>query len=239
VREAASRPGSSSLGLKRSQAQQGEPMRMARAGHQFPWAFAVALRTSAAQEAPMVQEERKRRGGDIWQVTCVPCFELRMDTLVPELADEAEDARKIGHKSARRPRVEALSRADRRRSWTAEQKREIVGESLGPELTPSEVARKHGISTGQLYTWRQQMVSFQGAVVSRTGPRFTAVNLAPAPPSTTDPAPAAPTAPSVPTAPERAAGLIEILLPGGVSLRVDAQVDGRALRRVLGALEGR
>ena len=34
-------------------------------------------------------------------------------------------------------------------------------------------------------------------------------------------------------------GLIEIVLPDGVTLRVDAQVDGRALRRVLGALEGR
>jgi len=26
-------------------------------GHQFPWAFAVALGTAAAHEAPMVQEE--------------------------------------------------------------------------------------------------------------------------------------------------------------------------------------
>jgi hypothetical protein len=33
--------------------------------------------------------------------------------------------------------------------------------------------------------------------------------------------------------------LIEIVLPGGVSLRVDAQVDGRALRCVLRALERR
>jgi hypothetical protein len=33
--------------------------------------------------------------------------------------------------------------------------------------------------------------------------------------------------------------LIEIVLPCGVSLRVDAHVDGRALRRVLGALDGR
>ena len=33
-----------------------------------------------------------------------------------------------------------------------------------------------------------------------------------------------------------AEGLIEIVLPGGASARVDAQVDGRALRRVLGAL---
>jgi hypothetical protein len=33
--------------------------------------------------------------------------------------------------------------------------------------------------------------------------------------------------------------LIEIVLPDGVTLRVGAQVDGCALRRVLGALEGR
>jgi len=34
----------------------------------------------------------------------------------------------------------------------------------------------------------------------------------------------------------RAKGLIEIVLPGGTSIRVDAHVDDRALRCVLGAL---
>jgi len=48
VREAAGLPGSGSLGLKRSQAQQGEPMRMAVAGHQLPRALALALGTPAA-----------------------------------------------------------------------------------------------------------------------------------------------------------------------------------------------
>ena len=57
VREAARLPGASSLGLKRSQAQQGQPVRMARACQQFPWAFALALGTPAVQELPMVQEE--------------------------------------------------------------------------------------------------------------------------------------------------------------------------------------
>jgi hypothetical protein len=37
----------------------------------------------------------------------------------------------------------------------------------------------------------------------------------------------------------RVEGLIEIVLPCGVSVRVDTHVDGHALRRVLGALEGR
>jgi hypothetical protein len=36
------------------------------------------------------------------------------------------------------------------------------------------------------------------------------------------------------SAPARTEGLIEIVLPGDVLVRVDAQVDGRALRRVLG-----
>src|SRR3954453_20034402 len=57
VREAASLPRSSPLGLKRSQAQQGEPVWMALAGHQLPRAFALALGVPAAQEAAVVQEE--------------------------------------------------------------------------------------------------------------------------------------------------------------------------------------
>ncbi len=101
-----------------------------------------------------------------------------MDTLVPDLIDTVESAHTIGRTSSRSSRVEVLSRAERRRSWTSEQKLAIVGESLGPELTPTEVARKHRISTGQIYTWRQQFLSC-GAAVSRTAPRFTAVELAP------------------------------------------------------------
>jgi hypothetical protein len=34
-------------------------------------------------------------------------------------------------------------------------------------------------------------------------------------------------------------GLIEIVLSSGILVRVDAEVDGRALRRVLGALDNR
>jgi hypothetical protein len=38
---------------------------------------------------------------------------------------------------------------------------------------------------------------------------------------------------------QRPAGLIEILLPENVTLRVDSRVDGQALRRVLAALAAR
>jgi transposase len=161
-----------------------------------------------------------------------------MDTTSPGLADEAEDAHTIGRRSVRSARVEVLTGVERRRSWTVEQKRAIVGESLGPDLTPTEVARKYRISTGQLYTWRQQLMSFQGAMVTRAAPRFAPVELplsVPAPDCTPVDRPAL-TLPSLPPRPD---GLIEILLPDGVSLRVDAHVDGGALRRVLGALADR
>jgi hypothetical protein len=56
-REAANLLVSGVPGLKWPEAQQRQPMRMALAGHQFPRAFAVPFGTSAAHEAPMVQEE--------------------------------------------------------------------------------------------------------------------------------------------------------------------------------------
>jgi transposase len=136
--------------------------------------------------------------------------------------------------------VEVITRGERRRSWSADQKSQIVAESLGPELTPTEVARKHGISTGQLYTWRQQRLNVQTALVTRAAPRFAAVELASVPSlaEVSDPKPLDAPSQSTASAPSRPEGLIEIVLPGGVVVRLDAHVDNRALRRVLDALEG-
>ena len=158
-----------------------------------------------------------------------------MDTLSPDLVFPIEDAGKIGLTSVRIPSGEALGPADRRRSWTVEQKRAIIFESLGPDLTPTEVTRKYRISTGQLYTWRQQLLRLPGSVVSHVPPRFAPIELAAAP--LPEPTPAQPSAPASPPLPPRLEELIEISLPGGVCLRVDAHVDARALRRILSALE--
>jgi transposase-like protein len=74
----------------------------------------------------------------------------------PMLVTDAEEARTIGRRSTRAAPVEVLVRGEPRRTWTREQKRDIEAESLGPNLTPSKVARKYGISSGLLYTWRRQ-----------------------------------------------------------------------------------
>ena len=152
-----------------------------------------------------------------------------MDTITADLVSDAESTRTSGRTSARNVRVEVLAHPERRRSWTVEQKREIVAESLGPELSPAEVARKHGISTGQIYTWRHQLLSFRAAMPAQP-PQFASVELAPSPSALS---------PSSTVSSSRTEGLIEIVLPGGVLVRVDAHVDGRALRRVLGALAER
>ena len=150
-----------------------------------------------------------------------------------------ESGHTTGRRSARSQRVEIITRGERRRRWTLEQKREIVAESFGPELRPTEVARKHAISSGQLYTWRHQVLSMPNAVVRRTVPRFTEVELAPTSSNTPGPVSVDEHAAAAPPALVRFDGMIEIVLRGGVVLRVDGQVDGRALRRILDALERR
>ena len=60
--------------------------------------------------------------------------------------------------SARRQRIEVITRGERRRRWSVEQKREIAAESLEPGVSPITVARRYGISSGLLYTWRRHLL---------------------------------------------------------------------------------
>ena len=89
----------------------------------------------------------------------------------PDIAAIDESAHTTSRRSTRNPLVEIITRGERgRRRWTPEQKREIVAESYGPDLTPTEVARKHGINSGQLYTWRQEVLGVRTAVLTRAPP---------------------------------------------------------------------
>jgi transposase len=166
------------------------------------------------------------------------------DQATIEQAEGLRSGHTTTHTSTRTQRIEVITRGERRRRWSVEEKREIVAESLAPGVGPSEVIRKHGISSGQLYTWRQQLTRRLGDELQRSSANFARVDVAVVQrQEIADPmAHVAPVAVATPRtavpviASPRAEGLIEIVLPGGASVRVDAQVDGRALRRVLGAL---
>lgn len=54
-------------------------------------------------------------------------------------------------------RVEVITGRERRRRWSAEQKRAIVAESMAPGAVVSEVARHVDVCPGQIYRWRQEL----------------------------------------------------------------------------------
>jgi transposase len=117
-------------------------------------------------------------------------------------------------------RVEVITGVGRRRRWSDEDKARIVAESLDPTTTSSAVARRYGLHASQLFTWRQQLQRSAAATAVLGGPGFVPVLLA-----EDGPAPAEP------------AGRMEIAL-GPVVVRIGADVDAAALRRVLEVVRG-
>ena len=115
-------------------------------------------------------------------------------------------------------RVEVITGVGRRRRWSDEEKARIVAESLDPATTASAVARRYGLHASQLFVWRQQLERSASTATAGGGPGFVPVLLA------GDSA--------VPAGP---VGRMEIAL-GPVVVRVGADVDAGALRRVLEAV---
>jgi hypothetical protein len=75
-----------------------------------------------------------------------------MDAIMTGSGFEDASAHTSNRKSGRSGRIEIVVRADRRRSWTPEQKCQIVSESLEPGVTPSEVARPSSVVACATYT---------------------------------------------------------------------------------------
>ena len=70
-------------------------------------------------------------------------------------------------------RVEVLSGPERRRRWSAEQKRSIVAEAFAPGASVRDVARRRDVVAGQIYRWRRDLQSAAAGfaeVVVASGP---------------------------------------------------------------------
>ena len=132
------------------------------------------------------------------------------------------------HTRAREVRGEVLTGPERRRRWSLEEKLRILAQSVAPGSSPSLVCRLHGISSGQLYTWRRQF---------RTGELtgFAPVRLTPPVDELALTAPVDPV-PTLAESDRPTDGIIEVELPSGMKLRLTGAVDEGALRRVLSAL---
>ena len=80
--------------------------------------------------------------------------------------DRSDDTKEVSA-PARLRRVELITGAERRRKWSAEEKAEIVAESLAEGAVVSEVAHRHGLSPQQLFGWRARLrAAVKGSVPS-------------------------------------------------------------------------
>ena len=61
----------------------------------------------------------------------------------------------LTHRPERARRREVFTGAGRRRNWPADEKAAIVAESYAPGRTVCGVARRHGLTPAQLFTWRR------------------------------------------------------------------------------------
>jgi len=126
-------------------------------------------------------------------------------------------------------RAEVITSVERRRRWSQDEKERLVAASLEPGASVSEVARVAGLHVSQLFRWRKELCKHGEASIAP----FVPVAIGPSvPPREVAEAPGTTTA----ARRRRSQGIIEIDLGSGHRVRVDGDVDGNALRRVLDAL---
>ena len=126
-------------------------------------------------------------------------------------------------------RIEVFTGAGRRRRWSAAEKAAIVAESYWAEETVCAVARRHGLTPQQLFTWRRLARGPAGS-----GPAAPALFV----PAVLEPVqPAAPIAMSPGRSRWRAKSSGIELEIGGVAVRVGADASPRTIAAVIRALK--
>jgi len=141
------------------------------------------------------------------------------------------------HGRARDRRLELITGSKRRRARSAREKAAIVAETFAPGANAPEIARRHGLNRGLLFSWRRQgRRARPGPVAEATSdegrdPIFVPVEIEgpvghPAGLIIADPPSPTPRVP---------APMIEIVMPAG-TVRVPTGVDAATLATVMATL---
>ena len=142
-------------------------------------------------------------------------------------------------------RVEVFSGTGRRRRFSETEKGRVVEETLSPGAVVSEIARRHGLSPRQVFTWRRAARERLAAHEENAPPFVPAVveaKPAPAKIASSSPRPVSPR-PVSPRpvgkrrhrAPSKASAIALEL--DGIVARVRRGADARTLAAVIGALK--
>ena len=126
-------------------------------------------------------------------------------------------------------RIEIFTGAGRRRGWTAQEKAAIVAESFEDGVRACHVARRHGLTPQQLFTWRREARRKAG---EETGaPPFVPAIVE---------APSAPARPTIQAESEAAAArspIIELDVDGS-SVWIWRGAETTMVTAIIGALKG-
>jgi transposase len=132
-------------------------------------------------------------------------------------------------------RLEIITGTGRRRQFSDDDKARIVEETLAPGAVVSEVARRHGLTPQQVFTWRRQARRPRLAGGDKEAPVPTFV------PAVVDPAPLPAPLPKYRVRrqgrkADDLAGMIEVAI-AGVTVRVGRGADTKMLAAVITALK--
>jgi transposase len=136
--------------------------------------------------------------------------------------------------------VEIIARVERRRKWTAEEKAALLAEVEAEGGKVTVVARRHRISESVLYNWRSARKAATAEMQAPVAVPFIPLGVLSGPkrPETEMLAHPERDAPRPVRISDRGVGAIEIALPNGARVSVDAFVNEKALWRVLRAMKG-
>ena len=114
--------------------------------------------------------------------------------------------------------VDTKDAGAKRRRWSLDLKRQLVAETLEPGSSVSIVARRHDVNANQLFKWRHELAGSTPAAAALV-------------PVAVMPEPA-----TGPVVPKPAPGRIEIVLSGGVRVRIEGAVDPAAVTAAMAAV---
>jgi len=127
-------------------------------------------------------------------------------------------------------RLEVISGTGRRRRFASDFKGRIVEETLVPGVVVSDVARRHGLTPQQVFTWRRQARPLLASPESRT-PQFVPAVVEAAIPSLLRGRQRKRTGQA-----SRSCGSIEVEIDG-VTIRIGRGAEARTVAAVLRALK--
>ncbi len=128
--------------------------------------------------------------------------------------------------------MEIITGVERRRRWRDEEKLQILAELEELGVRFSDVARRHDVSRGLLWQWRD--AQRRGKLVAEA-PGFLPLRIVPELPA---PVPQGSVAAASIASENQADSRIEIVLPDGTAVRVAEGISAAALRRVMAVLRG-